>query len=155
MSLGCSSLQVLVGQMPPSPGCPGQGSTLGRGSIPPRGQVSGSSPVALWELVIHVWWEPPAAQSEEWQNGGKAAEATQGPEGQGGLGQQVRAYSCSRIVMWPCLPLPSLPQPHSSTTLPVVPCASRHLHLLKLRPRGHFQMTSIITVHLLCIGTEQ
>lgn len=79
----------------------------------------------------------------------KWCESGRGHPGEGGARGSGPASQGSGIVMWPCLPLPSLPQPQSSTTLPLVPCASRHLHLLKLRPWGHFQMTSIITVHLL------
>lgn len=73
---------------------------------------------------------------------GKWAEAAQGRgKGPGPASQSLP--SSSRRVVWPRLPPPPLSPPASSTPLPTVPCASRHLHLLVLSPREPFQSTSV------------
>lgn len=49
-------------------------------------QGSCPSPAATWERLIHVRWEPPAAQIGEWQTSQKVSRGRPG-ERQGGLGQ--------------------------------------------------------------------
>lgn len=86
--LGCSSPWALVDQVPPPFGCPGQDSTLDRDPIPARDSrsVLGPSLAAALKPLIHVWWEPPADQSKERQNGRKvsrdALERLRGPANQ-------------------------------------------------------------------------
>lgn len=81
----------------------------GRNPPPAKGSLGFGYKV---EPLIHVWWEPPAAQSEEWR--------TSGEVGRGSPWPQVRALGPSQIGKW-ALPWP-LPAPRAAPTCSQYPC---------------------------------